>query len=87
MSRVQVSFPAPIKGSRYNLFPFLFPDFRKGEKTMTQKEILEIALAQSASDSNCAPKDFLSEKNKIVAFEMQIWFLFFVNREIVRYRF
>lgn len=33
---------------------------------MTQKEILEIALAQSASDSNCAPKDFLSEKNKIV---------------------
>ena len=33
---------------------------------MTQKEILEIALAQSALESNCMPADFLSEKNKIV---------------------
>lgn len=33
---------------------------------MTNQEILQIALQQSAYDCNCDPYDFLSEKNKIV---------------------
>ena len=33
---------------------------------MTNKDILSIALQQSAYDSGCLPEDFLSEKNKIV---------------------
>ena len=32
---------------------------------MTNKEILEIALKQSAYDCNCAPADFLSEQNVV----------------------
>ena len=32
---------------------------------MTNKEILQIALQQSAYDCNCAPEDFLSEKNVV----------------------
>lgn len=32
---------------------------------MTNKEILEIALQQSAYDCNCMPKDFLSDKNVV----------------------
>ncbi len=34
---------------------------------MTNKEILDIAMAQSAVDSCCRPSDFLSNKNKVVA--------------------
>ena len=30
---------------------------------MTNREILEIAMRQSAIDSNCRPEDFLSEQN------------------------
>ena len=33
---------------------------------MTNQEILSVALAQSAADSNCGPSDFLSDKNKVV---------------------
>lgn len=33
---------------------------------MTNKEILQIALQQSAYDCNCSPEDFLSGENKIV---------------------
>lgn len=33
---------------------------------LTNKEILQIALQQSAYDCNCAPEDFLSGKNKVV---------------------
>ena len=33
---------------------------------MTNKEILQIALQQSAIDSNCDAADFLSEKSKLV---------------------
>lgn len=33
---------------------------------MTQKEILEIALAQSAKDLGCAPADFLKSENTVV---------------------
>lgn len=33
---------------------------------MTNQEILEIALQQSAYDSGCAPEDFLKEKNVVV---------------------
>lgn len=33
---------------------------------MTNKEILEIALQQSAYDCNCSPDDFLSEKNTVI---------------------
>ncbi len=32
----------------------------------TNQEILQIALQQSAYDCNCAPEDFLSDKNKVV---------------------
>ena len=30
---------------------------------MTNQEILEIALQQSAYECNCAPEDFISHKN------------------------
>lgn len=33
---------------------------------MTNKEILQIAMAQSAIDMNCCPSDFMQETNKIV---------------------
>ena len=33
---------------------------------LTNKEILEIALKQSAIDCNCSPEDFLAKENKIV---------------------
>lgn len=33
---------------------------------MTNQEILQIALQQSAYDCNCRPEDFLSAENKIV---------------------
>lgn len=33
---------------------------------MTNREILQIAMEQSAVDLNCDPVDFLSEKNKVV---------------------
>lgn len=33
---------------------------------MTNREILEIAMRQSAIDSNCRPEDFLSEQNRVV---------------------
>ena len=33
---------------------------------MTNKDIMRIALEQSARDCNCAPEDFLSGQNKIV---------------------
>lgn len=33
---------------------------------MTNQEILNIAMAQSAIDSNCRPEDFRGEKNKVV---------------------
>ena len=32
---------------------------------MTNKEILEIALQQSAYDCNCKPNDFISEQNVV----------------------
>ena len=35
---------------------------------MTNKEILHIAMAQSAIDLNCSPEDFLSEENKIFSY-------------------
>lgn len=37
-----------------------------GEINMTNQEILEIALQQSAYDCNCSKDDFLSTENKIV---------------------
>lgn len=36
---------------------------------MTNKEILQISLQQSAYDCNCSPDDFLSAENKIYAVE------------------
>ena len=39
---------------------------RIGKKFMTNSEILETAMKQSAVDSNCNAEDFLSEKNKMV---------------------
>lgn len=36
---------------------------------MTNEEILQIALQQSAYDCNCDAKDFLQEENKIVLSE------------------
>ena len=33
---------------------------------MTNQEIMQIALQQSAYDCNCSAKDFLSTENKIV---------------------
>ena len=33
---------------------------------MTNQELWQIALAQSARDCNCAPEDFLSGENKVV---------------------
>ena len=33
---------------------------------MTNREILDIAMAQSAIDLNCKPEDFLNTENKIV---------------------
>ncbi|NCB92684.1 MAG: GNAT family N-acetyltransferase [Clostridia bacterium] len=33
---------------------------------MTNKEIMDIALQQSAWDCNCDPEDFMAEKNKVV---------------------
>lgn len=36
---------------------------------MTNKEILDIALAQSAIDCNCNADDFLKEENVIVLSE------------------
>ncbi len=33
---------------------------------MTNQEILQIALQQSALDCNCNPEDFLSSENKVV---------------------
>lgn len=33
---------------------------------MTNQEILQIALQQSAYDCNCNPEDFLATENKIV---------------------
>lgn len=36
---------------------------------MTNQEILQIALRQSAFDCNCSPEDFLSSENKIVLSE------------------
>lgn len=33
---------------------------------MTNQEIMQIAMKQSAIDSNCAEKDFLQLKNKVV---------------------
>ena len=40
---------------------------RMGREVMTNKEIMQIALQQSAYDCNCNPEDFLSDKN-IVTF-------------------
>ncbi|MDD2978983.1 MAG: hypothetical protein PHN80_03325 [Hespellia sp.] len=37
---------------------------------MTNKEILDIALKQSAIDTNCKPKDFLKNENVIVEFRL-----------------
>ena len=37
---------------------------------MTNKEILEIALRQSAEDNGCRAEDFLSDKNVIVPFKL-----------------
>lgn len=34
--------------------------------TMTNQEILQIALQQSAIDCNCSPEDFLASQNKVV---------------------
>ena len=31
---------------------------------MTNQDILQIALQQSAYDCNCAPEDFLSQQNR-----------------------
>lgn len=33
---------------------------------MTNRDILEVALRQSATDCNCEPEDFLSHENKVV---------------------
>lgn len=33
---------------------------------MTNRDILQTALRQSAMDSNCRPEDFLSAENKVV---------------------
>ena len=36
---------------------------------MNNRDILNIAMTQSAIDLNCSPEDFLSEENKIVMSE------------------
>lgn len=38
---------------------------------MNNKEILQIALAQSAQDCNCAPSDFLRSENVLVPFALK----------------
>ena len=39
----------------------------EGDNTMlTNKDILQIALQQSAYDMGCSPEDFLSEENMVV---------------------
>lgn len=61
-----------IKGKRYRCSRdkgrsrFKGPQERNDEMSFTNKEILKIALEQSAIDANCNVRDFLSTDNKVV---------------------
>ena len=46
--------------------PFIEADKRKEILSLTNKEILEIAMRQSAEDIGCLATDFLSDKNIVV---------------------
>ena len=45
---------------------FCVKDGKKGMAAMTNQEILDIAMRQSAIDCNCAKEDFMAEENKVV---------------------